>query len=109
MARITASVYTSHVPAIGAALDMGKTEEPYWKNVFQGYEFGKRWLEENTPDVIILVYNDHATAFSLEMIPTFTFGTGRGPQPSSAGWYSAAVPIAKVGIISRLKAVAWSL
>ena len=25
MARITASVYTSHVPAIGAALDLGKT------------------------------------------------------------------------------------
>jgi hypothetical protein len=31
-----------------------------------------------------------------------TLGTGRGPQPSSAGAYSAAVPMAKVGIISRL-------
>ncbi|MDH5339871.1 MAG: protocatechuate 3,4-dioxygenase, partial [Rubrivivax sp.] len=30
MARISASVYTSHVPAIGAALDLGKTREPYW-------------------------------------------------------------------------------
>ncbi len=29
MARITASVYTSHVPAIGAALDLGKSNEPY--------------------------------------------------------------------------------
>ena len=38
-----------------------------------------------------------------------TLGTGRGPQPSSAGVNSAAVPIANVGIISRLKAVAWSL
>ena len=38
-----------------------------------------------------------------------TLGTGRGPQPSSATAYSAAVPMAKVGIISRLKAVAWSL
>ena len=38
-----------------------------------------------------------------------TLGTGRGPHPSSAGWYSAAVPMAKVGIISRLNAVAWSL
>ena len=28
---------------------------------------------------------------------------------SSAGWKTAAVPMAKVGIISRLKAVAWSL
>jgi len=47
MARITASVYTSHVPAIGAALDMGKTEEPYWQKVFQGYEAGKKWIKEN--------------------------------------------------------------
>ena len=38
-----------------------------------------------------------------------TVGTGRGPQPSSAGSNLAAVPMAKVGIISRLKAVAWSL
>lgn len=26
MARITASVFTSHVPAIGAAMDLGKTQ-----------------------------------------------------------------------------------
>ena len=41
MARITASVYTSHVPAIGAALDLGKSQEPYWQPVFKGYEFSK--------------------------------------------------------------------
>ncbi len=29
-----------------------------------------------------------------------TTGTGRGPQPSSAGWNSSAQPIAKVGIMS---------
>jgi len=39
----------------------------------------------------------------------WTTGTGRGPQPSSAGLNSAAQPIAKVGISSRLNAVAWSL
>ena len=71
MARITASVYTSHVPAIGAALDMGKTHEPYWQKVFGGYEYSKQWLQANRPDVIFLVYNDHATAFSLDLIPTF--------------------------------------
>ena len=36
-------------------------------------------------------------------------GTGRAPQPSSAGLNSAAHPSAKVGMRSRLKAVAWSL
>ena len=29
MTRITASLYTSHVPAIGAALDLGNSDEPY--------------------------------------------------------------------------------
>ena len=92
MARITASVYTSHVPAIGAALDLGKTHEPYWQPVFQGYEFGKQWLKDNKPDVILLVFNDHATAFSLDMIPTFAIGTAAEYQPADEGWGPRPVP-----------------
>ena len=75
MARITAGVATSHVPAIGAAIDLGKTEEPYWKPLFDGYEFAKKWVKEEKPDVVFLVFNDHATAFSLDCIPTFAIGT----------------------------------
>jgi protocatechuate 4,5-dioxygenase, beta chain len=92
MARITASVYTSHVPAIGAAMDLGKTAEPYWQKVFSGYEFSKNWLMENKPDVVFLVYNDHATAFSLEMIPTFAIGTAAEFQPADEGWGPRPVP-----------------
>ena len=92
MARITASVYTSHVPAIGAALDLGKTHEPYWQKVFSGYEFSRQWMQENRPDVIFLVYNDHATAFSLEMIPTFAIGTAAAFQPADEGWGPRPVP-----------------
>ena len=50
MAKITAGVATSHVPAIGAALDTGKTQEPYWTPLFKGYEFSKQWMKENTPE-----------------------------------------------------------
>ena len=92
MAHITASVYTSHVPAIGAALDLGKSQEPYWQPVFRGYDYGKQWFKENTPDVIFLVYNDHATAFSLEMIPTFAIGTAAEYQPADEGWGPRPVP-----------------
>ena len=90
MARITSSVYTSHVPAIGVAVDFDKTEEPYWQPLFAGYDHSKEWIAENTPDVVFLVFNDHATAFSLSMIPTFAIGTadryevadeGYGPRP----------------------------
>ncbi len=92
MARITASVYTSHVPAIGAALDLGKTQEPYWKPVFAGYEFSRQWLKDNRPDVIFLVFNDHATAFSLDMIPTFAIGTAAEYAPADEGWGPRPVP-----------------
>ncbi|GAB4057100.1 class III extradiol dioxygenase subunit beta [Uliginosibacterium sediminicola] len=92
MARITASVYTSHVPAIGAALDLGKTEEDYWKPVFAGYEFSKQWIAEQKPDVIFLVYNDHATAFSLDLIPTFALGTAAHYKVADEGWGPRPVP-----------------
>jgi protocatechuate 4,5-dioxygenase, beta chain len=92
MARITASVYTSHVPAIGAALDMGKTHEDYWQPVFAGYEYSKDWMKQNKPDVIFLVYNDHATAFSLDLIPTFAIGTGESFTPADEGWGPRQVP-----------------
>jgi protocatechuate 4,5-dioxygenase beta chain len=92
MARITASVYTSHVPAIGAALDAGKDKEPYWQRVFAGYEYSKQWMLDNKPDVIFLVYNDHATAFSLDMIPTFAIGTAAQYQPADEGYGARPVP-----------------
>jgi protocatechuate 4,5-dioxygenase, beta chain len=93
MARISASVFTSHVPAIGAALDLGKTQEAYWQPVFAGYDKSKQWLKDNQPDVIFLVFNDHATAFSLEMIPTFAIGTAASYQPADEGWGPRPVPM----------------
>jgi aromatic ring-opening dioxygenase catalytic subunit (LigB family) len=92
-ATITASVYTSHVPAIGAALDLGKSGEAYWQPLFAGYEPSQRWLAENTPDVVFLVYNDHASAFSLEIIPTFAIGCAASFQPADEGWGPRPVPV----------------
>jgi len=93
MARITAGVATSHVPAIGAALDSGRSAEPYWAKVFAGYEFSKRWIAAQKPDVVFLVYNDHATAFSLELIPTFAIGCAASFQPADEGWGARPVPV----------------
>jgi protocatechuate 4,5-dioxygenase beta chain len=92
MARITASVYTSHIPAIGAAIDLGKIGEPYWQPLFKGYEFSKQWMKQNRPDVIFLVYNDHASAFSLDLIPTFAIGTAAEFQPADEGYGARPVP-----------------
>src|ERR1700691_6463854 len=93
MARITAGVASSHVPAIGAAIDNGKTQEPYWIPVFKGYEFSKRWIAAAQPDVVVLVYNDHASAFSLEIIPTFAIGCAERFAPADEGWGPRPVPV----------------
>ena len=92
MAHISASVFCSHVPAIGAAIDLGKTADPYWVPLFEGFEPSKQWMRDNTPDVVFLVYNDHATAFSLDIIPTFAIGTAAAYEPADEGYGKRPVP-----------------
>ena len=93
MARLTAGVGCSHVPAIGAAWDLKKTGQDYWKPLFDGFEFSKRWEEAEKPDVVFLVYNDHATAFSLDLIPTFAIGVADRFKPADEGWGARPVPV----------------
>jgi protocatechuate 4,5-dioxygenase beta chain len=95
MAKIIAGVGSSHVPAIGAALDNGKTEEPYWKRVFSGFEKSKEWMTRTKPDVAIVVYNDHASAFSVDLIPTFALGCAEEFPPADEGWGRRPVPVVK--------------
>jgi protocatechuate 4,5-dioxygenase, beta chain len=95
VAKIVASVNCSHVPAIGAAWDTGKTGTSYWAPVFKGFDYSKKWLAEVRPDVIILVYNDHASAFSLEIIPTFALGCAEEFMPADEGWGPRPVPVVK--------------
>ncbi|GAC1316682.1 MAG: gallate dioxygenase [Chloroflexota bacterium] len=95
MARIVAGVATSHVPAIGAALDNQRSHEPYWTPVFEGYERSKQWIADVKPDVVFLVYNDHASAFSLELIPTFALGCAAEFEPADEGWGPRPVPTVK--------------
>ena len=93
MARVTAGVGCSHVPLIGRAIDAGWTQEPYWKPVFEGFDFTRRWLAEDPPDVIFLVYNDHASAFDMRIIPTFAIGCAEAFQPADEGFGRRPVPV----------------
>ena len=90
MAEIVAGVGTSHVPAVGAAFDKGLTDTPDWAPYVAKLGPARQWIAELDPDVCIVVYNDHACAFSLEIIPTFALGMaarfgiadeGFGPRP----------------------------
>jgi protocatechuate 4,5-dioxygenase, beta chain len=92
MARITAGVAASHVPAIGAAMDHGQEGTEYWKPLFDGFTWTREWISEERPDVVILVYNDHATAFDLRMIPTFAIGCANSFRPADEGFGARPVP-----------------
>ena len=92
MAKIIAGMGTSHTPAIGAALDNGKSGEPYWKPIFDGYAGAQAWMEENKPDVAIIVYNDHVNAFDFRIIPTFAIGCGSEYPIADEGWGARPVP-----------------
>jgi protocatechuate 4,5-dioxygenase, beta chain len=93
MARVTAGLTTSHIPAIGAAIDHGRTQEPYWQPVFAGYEWTKAWAAAHLPDVVILVYNDHASAFTPEIVPTFALGCADEFAPADEGYGPRPVPV----------------
>ncbi|GGX69175.1 class III extradiol dioxygenase subunit beta [Saccharospirillum salsuginis] len=95
MAKIVTGIGTSHVPAIGAAIDNGKTQDPYWKPLFDGYQWARDWIQEHKPDVAIVVYNDHASAFGLNLIPTFTLGVADRFEPADEGYGPRQVPAAE--------------
>jgi protocatechuate 4,5-dioxygenase beta chain len=92
MAKIIAGVTTSHVPAIAAAIDLKKQKQDYWAPIFQGYEFSKKWMAELKPDVVILIYNDHASAFDASIFPTFAIGCADEFLPADEGWGRRPVP-----------------
>lgn len=94
MARIVTGIGTSHVPSIGAVIDNDKEQEAYWKPLFDGYQPARDWIQDNMPDVAIVVYNDHASAFGLNLIPTFTLGVADEFPPADEGYGPRKVPTA---------------
>jgi len=97
MAKITAGVATSHIPLIGVGVDQGKQDDPYFKPIFAGYDWTKDWImkPENKPDVVIMIYNDHASAFDQKIIPTFAIGCADEFLPADEGWGRRPVPTVK--------------
>lgn len=93
MAEIIGGLGTSHVPAIGVAIDRGRTAEPYWAPYFDSLVDVRTWVAEQAPDVCIVVYNDHATAFSMQIIPTFAIGVGESFAPADEGFGPRPVPV----------------
>ncbi len=92
MARITAGIACSHVPAIAAAIDLGKHAQPYWAPIFDGFVESKRWMAAHRPDIAIVIYNDHASAFDASIFPTFAIGCAEEFLPADEGWGRRPLP-----------------
>lgn len=86
MARIAGAIGTSHVPAIGLAIERRQQSEPYWKPFFDGYPPVHRWLERIRPDVAVIFYNDHGLNFFLDKLPTFAVGAAAAYPTADEGW-----------------------
>ncbi len=92
MARITAGVGSSHVPLLGVAVDQGKDRDDYFSPIFAGYDWTREWEKEQKPDVIVLVYNDHASYFDMNIVPTFAIGCAERFGICDEGWGPRPVP-----------------
>ena len=53
-------------------------------------------MKDVPPDVIFLMFNDHATAFSREMIPTFAIACADQFKPDDEGLNPRLAPVVKV-------------
>ena len=73
-------------------MDAGKTEDPYWKPLFDGYAPARKWMADHRPDVAVIVYNDHANFVGLDMVPAFAIGAADSYAIADEGWGSRPVP-----------------
>jgi len=86
MATILGGITTSHIPAIGNAIQRGRENDPYWKPFFDGYIPVRAWLDHVKPDLAVVVYNDHGLNFFLDQIPTFAMGAAKEYPNCDSGW-----------------------
>ncbi|MDT7707793.1 MAG: protocatechuate 4,5-dioxygenase, beta chain [Pseudonocardiales bacterium] len=89
MAEVIAGVGVSHIPALGVA--MGGTAG----EVFEKFAPVREWIRELALDTVIVIYNDHASAFSLELLPTFAIGAADTYAPADEGYGARDVPVAR--------------
>jgi gallate dioxygenase len=92
MARLIGALATSHTPTIGFALDAGKHNDPVWKPIFDGFAPLREWLGEKDPDALIVIYNDHVTAFFFDHYSVFALGVDETYAPADEGGGARALP-----------------
>lgn len=102
MAKILGGLAVSHTPTIGFAVDHDKRQDPAWKPIFDSFAPMQAWLEENKPDVLLYIFNDHATSFFFDHYSTFSLGIDDAYDVADEGGLPRDLPA--IGGDSRLAA-----
>lgn len=92
MARIIGGLAVSHTPTIGFAVDHDKQSEAAWAPIFEGFEPIKLWLEEQQPDVLFYIFNDHVTSFFFDHYGAFSLGVDERYEVADEGGNPRALP-----------------
>jgi len=85
MATIVGGIAASHTPTIGFAFDRDKRHDPSWTAVFEAFDPVREWLEQQRPDVLFFVYNDHVTSFFFDHYSAFALGIGERWEVADEG------------------------
>jgi protocatechuate 4,5-dioxygenase beta chain len=73
-------------------MDRGIADTDTWREIFAGYQPARSWIAGQRPDVAIVVYNDHGSAFSLDMLPTFAIGVADTYPIADEGYGARPIP-----------------
>ncbi|MFC4945775.1 class III extradiol dioxygenase subunit beta [Pseudonocardia sp. GCM10023141] len=93
MAELIAGVGVSHIPALGVAME-GDGSGPA-AVVHEKFAPVRQWVRDLELDTVIVIYNDHASAFSLELLPTFAIGAAESYAPADEGYGARDVPVVR--------------
>lgn len=93
MAEVIAGFGVSHIPALGVAMEGDGTGSA--ASVFEKFAPVREWVRSLELDTVIVIYNDHASAFSLELLPTFAIGAAEAYAPADEGYGARNVPVAQ--------------
>ncbi len=84
--KIIGGMGSPHSPSIAVANNQGKADTPAWKPLFDGYKPMAKWLEDQKPDLMIVVANDHANTFFFDKYPCFAVGVAPVHEIADEGW-----------------------
>ncbi|UZX02870.1 protocatechuate 3,4-dioxygenase [Arthrobacter sp. CDRTa11] len=91
MAELVAGIGISHVPSLARVLETDRTDSSPDTDFLAFHEAGE-WIREKNPDVVVVIYNDHGSALSLEFVPTFAIGAAKKYLPADEGRGRRPVP-----------------